>query len=43
MLVKTYGSTIVGINAITITIEVNIDIGIAFVNREDADGHRARS
>jgi len=30
MLVKTYGSTIVGINAITITIEVNIDIGIAF-------------
>ena len=30
MLVKTYGSTIVGINAITITIEVNIDIGVAF-------------
>jgi magnesium chelatase family protein len=30
MLIKTYGSTIVGINAITITIEVNIDIGIAF-------------
>jgi magnesium chelatase family protein len=31
MLVKTYGSTIVGINAITIiTIEVNIDIDIAF-------------
>jgi len=30
MLVKTYGSTIVGINAITITIEVNIDIGINF-------------
>lgn len=30
MLVKTYGSTIIGINAITITIEVNMDIGIQF-------------
>ncbi|MCF8301880.1 MAG: YifB family Mg chelatase-like AAA ATPase [Bacteroidales bacterium] len=30
MLVKTYGSTIIGINAITITVEVNIDIGIQF-------------
>ncbi|MCD4746229.1 MAG: YifB family Mg chelatase-like AAA ATPase [Bacteroidales bacterium] len=30
MLVKTYGSAIYGINAITITIEVNIDQGIQF-------------
>ncbi len=30
MLVKTFGSTLIGINAITITIEVNIDKGIAF-------------
>ena len=30
MLVKTYGSTIHGINAITITVEVNIDQGIQF-------------
>jgi magnesium chelatase family protein len=30
MLVKTYGSTIHGINAITITVEVNIDIGVQF-------------
>ncbi len=31
MLVKTYGSAIYGINAITITIEVNIDIGVQFL------------
>ena len=30
MLVKTYGSAVFGINAITITIEVNIDTGIQF-------------
>ncbi|MDP2423793.1 MAG: YifB family Mg chelatase-like AAA ATPase [Bacteroidales bacterium] len=30
MLVKTYGSTIYGINAITITVEVNIDVGVQF-------------
>jgi magnesium chelatase family protein len=31
MLVKTYGSAIYGINAITITIEVNIDTGVQFL------------
>ena len=30
MLVKTYGSTIHGINALTITVEVNIDQGVQF-------------
>lgn len=30
MLVKTYGSTVYGINAITITIEVNVAQGIKF-------------
>lgn len=30
MLVKTFGSTIIGINAITITVEVNVDVGIQF-------------
>lgn len=30
MLIKTYGSAIIGINAITITVEVNIDKGIQF-------------
>lgn len=30
MLVKTFGSTIIGINAITITVEVNVDTGIQF-------------
>lgn len=30
MLVKTFGSAVYGINAITITIEVNVDIGIKF-------------
>lgn len=30
MLIKTYGSAILGIDAITITVEVNIDIGINF-------------
>lgn len=30
MLVKTFGSTILGINAITITVEVNVDTGIQF-------------
>ena len=30
MLVKTYGSALYGINAITITVEVNIDNGIQF-------------
>lgn len=31
MLVKTFGSSIYGINAITITVEVNIDIGVQFM------------
>lgn len=31
MLVKTYGSTILGIDAITITVEVNIDQGVNFM------------
>ncbi len=31
MLVKTYGSTILGIDAITITVEVNIDKGVNFM------------
>jgi len=30
MLVKTYSSTVFGINATTITIEVNLEIGINF-------------
>lgn len=30
MLVKTFGSAIVGVNAILVTVEVNIDIGIQF-------------
>lgn len=30
MLVKTFGSAVYGINAITITIEVNVDNGIKF-------------
>jgi len=30
MLVKTYGSAIHGVNAITITVEVNIDQGVNF-------------
>lgn len=30
MLVKVYGSAIIGINAITITVEVSIDIGVQF-------------
>ena len=30
MLVKTFGSTVIGINAITITVEVNVDTGIQF-------------
>jgi len=30
MLVKTYGSTLVGIHAVTITVEVSIDIGVQF-------------
>ncbi len=30
MLIKTYGSAIIGINAITITVEVNMDNGIQF-------------
>lgn len=30
MLVKTFGSAIYGVNAITITVEVNIDIGVQF-------------
>jgi magnesium chelatase family protein len=30
MLVKTYGSAIQGVNAITITVEVNIDQGVNF-------------
>jgi len=30
MLVKTFGSAIYGVNAITITVEVNIDLGIQF-------------
>ncbi len=30
MLIKTYGSAILGIDAITVTVEVNIDIGINF-------------
>jgi len=31
MLVKTFGSTILGIDAITITIEVNVDQGVNFM------------
>lgn len=31
MLVKTYGSAIYGINAVVITVEVNIDIGVQFM------------
>jgi len=31
MLVKTYGSAIYGIKAITITVEVNVDIGVQFM------------
>ena len=31
MLIKTYGSAISGINAITITVEVNVDKGINFM------------
>ena len=30
MLVKTFGSTVIGINAITITVEENVDTGIQF-------------
>jgi len=30
MLVKTYGSTLIGVNAITITVEVNVDQGVNF-------------
>lgn len=30
MLVKTFGSTLIGVNAITITVEVNVDQGINF-------------
>jgi len=30
MLVKTFGSTLIGVNAITITVEVSIDQGVAF-------------
>ena len=30
MLIKTFGSTLVGINAITITVEVCVEIGVAF-------------
>ena len=30
MLVKTYGSAVYGIDALTITVEVNIDRGIKF-------------
>ena len=30
MLVKTYGSAVVGVDAITITIEVNVDRGMKF-------------
>jgi len=30
MLVKTYGSTLIGVDAITITVEVSIDQGVAF-------------
>ncbi|HRZ76724.1 MAG TPA: YifB family Mg chelatase-like AAA ATPase [Bacteroidales bacterium] len=30
MLVKTYGSTLVGINAVVITVEVSVDKGVAF-------------
>ena len=30
MLVKTFGSAIVGVNAIIVTVEVNMDIGIQF-------------
>ena len=31
MLIKTYGSAIHGVNAITITVEVNIDQGVNFL------------
>ena len=31
MLVKTYGSAIYGINAITITVEVNVEQGVNFL------------
>ncbi len=30
MLIKTYGSTLIGVNAITITVEVNVDQGVSF-------------
>ncbi len=30
MLIKTFGSTLIGVNAITITVEVSIDQGVAF-------------
>ena len=30
MLVKTYGSAILGVSAITITVEVNVDKGVCF-------------
>lgn len=30
MLIKTYGSTLIGVNAITITVEVSVDQGVAF-------------
>jgi hypothetical protein len=33
MLVKTYGSAVYGVNALTITIEVNISAGKQCVNR----------
>jgi len=30
MLIKTYGSAVVGVDAITITVEVNVDRGMKF-------------
>jgi magnesium chelatase family protein len=30
MLIKTFGSTLIGVNAITITVEVNVDQGVNF-------------
>ena len=30
MLVKTYGSAIIGVNALTVTVEVNVGDGVGF-------------
>ena len=38
MLVKTYGSAILGVNAMTVTVEVNVGEGVGFYLYEAGDG-----